>query len=339
MAPVESYDKIFISDSLKSDQFETFALAGDASMRRYYRVVLNEKSWVLMKWEPFDPKRYPFLSVQKHFHKNGIRVPEVIDCAPKLGLMLLEDLGDLTLERKFWENQDQNLVMDFYQQSIQELLKIHYTATRDKSDCIAFQIEFNTEKLLWELNYAKKNFLQELSGLKLSRKIEAKIDKIFLDIADRLAALPQVICHRDFHSRNLMIKLGKVNVIDFQDARMGPMQYDLVSLLKDSYVKLDEENQQKLIYYYLEKRKDFESQEVDLEKFMIHYELQSIQRCFKAAGSFASFYVTRGDTRYLKYLKPTLRYVQKSLMHFPEYKDFLSLLLDNDLINREYKVS
>src|SRR5689334_18490713 len=124
-----SFDS-FLSRTLNDRAFEVFPLAGDASTRRYFRIVSGEESMVLMVWEPFnDDGNYPFLSVRDHFEKHGVTVPRVIAKSPSEGLVLLEDLGDLTLERKFWENQNQDIVLPFYEQSIDELIKIHYHAT------------------------------------------------------------------------------------------------------------------------------------------------------------------------------------------------------------------
>ena len=114
----------FLCKSLFSDKFEVFPLAGDASSRRYFRVHLALQSWVLMVWEPFeDNEKYPFLSVLNHFERNQIAVPNVVAKSPAEGLMLLEDLGDLTLERKFWENQSHESAFEYYKLSIDELIK------------------------------------------------------------------------------------------------------------------------------------------------------------------------------------------------------------------------
>ncbi|MEI7973910.1 MAG: phosphotransferase, partial [Bdellovibrio sp.] len=110
----------FLIRVLKSKNFQISQLAGDASSRKYYRVILDQQSWVLMSWEAFHPEDYPFLSVQKHFLKNSVHVPEVIAMDPEHGWMLLEDLGDLTLERKFWENQKPEASMPFYELAIDE---------------------------------------------------------------------------------------------------------------------------------------------------------------------------------------------------------------------------
>ncbi|MGE5086546.1 MAG: aminoglycoside phosphotransferase family protein [Bacillota bacterium] len=327
----------FLSRALQSNSYKVFSLAGDASNRRYYRVVLDNQSWVLMRWEPFDPNNYPFLSVLNHFAKNGIHVPKVISMAAEEGLVLLEDLGDLMLERKFWESQSHESSMEWYKLTVDELIKIHYTATNNKSDCSAFKIKFDTEKFLWEMNYGKDNLLAGILKFQFSEKTNQEISDIFLDICSKLDAEPKRIAHRDYHSRNVMIKLDKVHVIDFQDARLGPIQYDLVSLMRDSYVDMSDEMANTLINYYLDHAKAFLPKDFSREHFDRMYELQSIQRCFKACGSFASFFHQREDRRYLKYLSGTLRRVIKAVNEFPEYKVFGDILIDSGALERKYE--
>lgn len=334
----------FLTQVLGSDKFEVFQLAGDASARKYYRVVLGEDSWVLMVWEPFvDDGNYPFLSVRDHFSKHGVGVPKVIGKSPGEGLILLEDLGDLTLERKFWENQNQQLVVPFYRQTIDELIKIHYSASFDRTDCTAFKIEFDVEKLLWELNYGREHLLVRFCGVHFTETEKKALDKVFLDICTILHAEPKYIAHRDYHSRNVMLKLGKARVIDFQDARLGPVQYDLVSLLRDSYVNIEPSIADSLIKYYLERRNEVRSkyplEDISIEKFMRIYEIQTIQRCFKACGSFASFYNLRSDIRYLKYIAHTLQTVKRSLLDFKEYRAFHDILDDKGVFERKFEAS
>lgn len=328
----------FICRALKTEAFQVYQLAGDASNRRYYRVVQGDSSWVLMVWEPFeDNEKYPFLSVLRHLDRSRVHVPKVIDKSPSEGFVLLEDLGDLTLERKFWENQNQELAMSFYRMAIEELAKIHYKATADnKVECTAFHIAFDKEKLLWEMNYARKHLLEGICALQLKPSESKLLDEHFHSICQHLDQQPRWICHRDYHSRNLMIKLGKIRVIDFQDARMGPIQYDLVSLLKDSYVQIGDAMARSLLDYYFLLRLETQPQPLSRDLFRETYEIQTIQRCFKACGSFASFMNTRQDTRYLKYISHTLNHVRGSLFLFPKYEGFLNFLTDQGLFEMDF---
>ena len=329
----------FIEESIGTTQYNVLPLAGDASSRRYYRIVFEEDSCVLMEWEPFvDDGNYPFLNIQAHLKKHGVRVPNVIATAPVLGAALLEDLGDLTLERKFWENQNQNLAIPFYKQAIDQLLQIHYPATADKqSGCVAFKTFFNTEKLMWEMHYGRDHLLEKMCKIEMSDEVRKELDIEFSDICMALDAEDKYICHRDYHSRNVMLKLGKAYVIDFQDARMGPIQYDLVSLVHDSYVDLNESSRNEILDYYLLKSKEMRGSPINRDRFYQVMRTQVLQRCFKACGSFASFYNMREDTRYLKHLNKTLQTVTSALESFPQYRVFKGLILDNDLINKDFK--
>src|SRR5262249_52679642 len=161
----------------------------------------------------------------------------------------------------------------------------HYAATNDnskgtknKSNCTAFKIQFDQEKFTWELNYAQKYLIEGVCDVKLEAHEKSELQKTFADISKILDKEPKYISHRDYHSRNLMIKLGEMRVIDFQDARLGPIQYDLVSLLKDSYVNLDYQVAQKLIEYYFEKRSQYEEPIKNRSHFDYIYEVQSVQR-------------------------------------------------------------
>ena len=336
----------FLQGLLQTKDLEIFPLAGDASARKYFRVASGSESWVLMSWEPFkNDGNYPFLSVRDHFAKHGVSVPQVIGMDPAKGLVLLEDLGDLTLERKFWENQSQKMSLPFYKATIDELIKMHYPSTFDHDGCVAFKVAFDVEKLLWELNYGREHLLDGVCKIKSSELERREMDRIFTDICQKLHAEPKFIAHRDYHSRNVMLKLGKVRIIDFQDARMGAVQYDLVSLLRDSYVAMEEPIARELIGYYLDRRNEMKQLsdvagklvDVSIEKFMHVYELQTIQRCFKACGSFSSFYNLRDDTRYLKYIAPTLQTVKRSLASFEEYRPFYNVLNDNGLFEMTFE--
>lgn len=328
----------FVSRSCESNEVKIFPLAGDASNRRYYRLVVSEHSYVLMRWEPFQIEKYPFLSVQKHFEKNNVHVPQVKFISPELGCIILEDLGDLTLERKFMENQVQENTFIFYQMAVDELIKIHFHATSDRQHaCTAFEIQFDTEKFLWEMNYGREHLLEKLLQFKMSDKVSEELKNVFTQICRLLHAEPKYISHRDYHSRNLMMKLDQLCVIDFQDARLGPVQYDLVSLVRDSYVDISDSFAQMIIQDYLEKAKPY-LKHVSVEEFMRVYEIQAIQRCFKACGSFSSFLNMRDDRRYLKYIQPTIKKVIKSLGQFPEYKLFGDILIDSGSLDRKYEI-
>ena len=134
-----------------------------------------------------------------------------------------------------------------------------------------------------------------------------------------------------------MIKLDKMKVIDFQDARMGPVQYDLVSLLHDSYVDMQPNMQNQLLKHYLHRAKEEFNQTFDEDEFNQIMMVQLIQRCFKACGSFSSFLNQRSDRRYLHYIHPTLVKVVNTLDSIEEFRTLRSILVDEGLMEIDYE--
>lgn len=325
----------FVRKGLSVDDFSIFPLAGDASSRKYYRVASGENTWVLMKWEPVaQPENYPFISIQQHLNAHQINVPKIFEADYTKGLYLLEDLGDLTLERKFWENLHQENVLPFYKVTLDQLATLHRLSLNKQnlSQCTAYSVRFDTEKFKWELNYTLTYLFKTF--LKQEPSNEAQLQSEFELLAKTLAEIPAVLTHRDFHSRNLMIKGNKIYFIDFQDARMGPPQYDLVSVLNDSYVQLSQASHDELLSYYLEVFPEAINMYNSRENFMHYYNLQMLQRCFKACGTFAAINAQRGDTRYLKYLPHTLTKVRAALettQQFPLMKKMVSAISLPDL--------
>lgn len=327
----------FLLKSLKSDKFEVAPLAGDASSRRYFRIVAENQSYVLMEWEPFQRKGYPFLSVLEHFHKHKVEVPRVFDMSESEGLVLLEDLGDLTLERKFWENINPSNILPFYKMAIDELIKIHFPATFDRNDCTAFNAEFDHTKLFWEMENAHLHLFTEMLKFNPGAAVEAKVKEELSKIATILANQPKHIAHRDYHSRNLMVRLNKLHVIDFQDARMGALAYDIASLLRDPYVSVTAECEKDLLKYYLEQALQYLKAGFSEAEFYEVYEYQAIQRCFKAVGTFTSMFNKKQDRRYLKHIAPALERVQQSLQKFPALKEFKTALQDSGAMEFRYE--
>ena len=327
-----SYEVLNFLQAQLTGPIQVLPLKGDASLRCYYRVLTQRTSYVLMMGEAFKDQTFPFLSVQRHFIQHNIPVPHIIAQAPSLGAILLEDLGDLTLERKFQELKDQKHILPLYKQAIDQMIRIHSECTQDHQPfCTAFQTVFDTENLLSEMNYARKHFLEKAIGLRIHPRDLSRIKSFFMDICTQLHQQPKVICHRDYHSRNLMIRGDQIRVIDFQDARLGPRPYDLVSLCHDSYVDLTPESINTLIDYY---RKQAHGLSMGTDEFMDLFQQQTIQRCFKVCGNFSSFYNLRGDRSYLKYLNKTINKVDKALEHFPNF--FRQMLRETGILERDF---
>ena len=145
-------------------------------------------------------------------------------------------------------------------------------------------------------------------------------------IADELAGEPRVLCHRDYHSRNLMVHNGRLYIIDFQDARMGPDTYDLASLLRDSYVDLSEDRVDELIRGFLTLRGRRADQPRRLREFRRRFDLMSVQRNLKALGTFGHQTTARSNPVYIQYIPRTLSYVRTNLERYPRFARLRELL-------------
>jgi len=169
------------------------------------------------------------------------------------------------------------------------------------------------------MEFSKKYFLKMFLGLDVaSAPVEALYKKLY-DMCYKLSCEPRVLVHRDYHSRNIMIKNGEQIVIDFQDARMGTPLYDLVSLLEDCYYQLDGENKEKLTQYYFNTYFKKIDPSKNYEQFKYIYDMMAIQRVYKAIGSFAYIYADRKDLRYVKYIGYAFEKVRAIMLKHDEF--------------------
>lgn len=308
----------------ESGRMKVRKLAGDASLRRYYRVWEGHESWVLMLTEPFDAAKYDFLLVRSHLERNGVPVPALVAASGERGAILLEDLSDRTMLHALGELKGNE--RELFEEALTLLYAFH-SKTRAKAGeapVPGYELAFDEEKLMWEVDFA----LEHLFGSYLKRQIPEKEFKemrsSFADICRRLAAEPRVFTHRDYHSRNIMIPpRGGMVCIDFQDARMGLRAYDLASILRDSYYQLAEDTVYGLVDFYLGLAKD---EKLDRAHFVKMFDLMSIQRNFKAIGSFTSFYGKRNDAMYIRFVGNTFENIRRNLGKFPEYARLRELL-------------
>lgn len=167
------------------------------------------------------------------------------------------------------------------------------------------------------MDFMVKHYVKGLLNCRLDKNEESNLRSTLQNVCKALAEEEPVFVHRDFHSRNLMIQKDDLLLIDFQDARMGPRQYDLVSLLKDSYVVLKEETRNELLNYYLQRMEE-EGKPIPRIAFMKIFDLMSIQRNLKAIGTFAFQYMEHQNERYLQYVDPTLKYIRDTLHSNPD---------------------
>lgn len=295
-------------------------LSGDASTRKYYRVSTDKGSYVACLGDPQKKKdaRSTFLELQEVLDTSGVSVPSVHDFNLRKGYILQEDLGDVTLLKKL--STLEGIAEEFivYKEVLEELIKIHNITS---GKCEAFNISFDLEKLMSEVEFSVNCFIKNLMGYKISKRDKDALIEGYTHICKKLDTDHKVFTHRDYHSRNIMIKDDKVAVIDFQDARMGIPQYDLVSLLDDCYYNISQSNKHNLMRYYFDTFPPIKNWQSNFDKFHELYDYTRIQRTFKALGSFSYIYGTRKDERYLKYIGYGFEKLRKTLIRFPELKD------------------
>ncbi|MEW6542967.1 MAG: phosphotransferase [Nitrospirota bacterium] len=317
-------------------------LAGDASNRRYFRVELSgapQASLVLMQLaEPEAFKQseeavsgavaiaeLPFVNVLRHLAKAGVAVPSLYYYDRAAGLLYLEDLGDVTLAEAS-ANATGPDTPALYQRAVDGLVTLHMKATFPPDpSCLAFSRAFDAPLLMWEFDHFLEYGIEKRRGRLIPEGDRQAIRAEMQRIAALMAEQPRVFTHRDYHSRNLMVQHGRIRVLDFQDALMGPASYDLASLLRDSYLSLEEEMVEALIVRYLEGRAKAGAP-LDRPVFLRLFDLTSIQRNLKAAGRFVYIHLVKGNDRYLRYIPHTLANVKRNLNRYRQLHPLRDLL-------------
>jgi len=298
-------------------QLECRLLKGDASDRKYYRATYLLKtspdrlrSIVIMQLARLEPEPN-FNCIQKFLKKMDIPVPDILRFDAERGLIFLVDCGDTHLVDKI-EAEPKNIVY-WYQKAIEIIVAFHTRATENLTpDCPAKNLFFDEEKLMWEMDFMLEHYVHGMLKNVLSFDEKNKTREALGTLCKSLSDQNRVFTHRDYHSRNIMIHNDKLKVIDFQDARMGPCQYDLVSLLKDSYIVIEESVRKELLEYYIECMQGY-GREIKRDSFYKIFDWMSVQRNLKAIGTFAYQSKILGNDRYLQYVEPTLEYVRKTL--------------------------
>ena len=290
------------------------ALSGDASTRRYYRVADAGRNYVLALYpEPFEPEALSFLTIHGMLEGYGLPVPAVVDVDGPRGIVLQEDLGDCTLQQALRDS-GPDRTADLYREAVDEIAVLQAEAARGPQTADCFRNAFDLEKLSWELHYFLKHFLEGHLGRDLTVEDRSTLSESFHLLSQEIASWPRVLCHRDYHSRNLMLYAGRLYWIDFQDARMGPASYDLASLLRDAYTDVPEELQEELKERFRQKAAPGEARDV----FRRRLDLMCVQRNLKALGTFGYMATVRQNPVYLPYIPRTLAHARKNLSRYPE---------------------
>ena len=187
-------------------------------------------------------------------------------------------------------------------------------------------MKFDVEKLMWEMDFMLEHFIEGTQQNNLKAATRKEIRKQLTALCTLLAGQTPWFTHRDYHSRNLMVHNDGLVLLDFQDARMGPSQYDLASLLRDSYLPLPDALVWELVDAFIQKKQERENHTIDREEFIRVFDLMSIQRNLKAIGTFAYQKKIKNNDRYMRYIAPTLEYVRQAFMRRTELKPLHTVL-------------
>jgi aminoglycoside/choline kinase family phosphotransferase len=299
-------------------------LTGDASDRRYFRILIpNAPSIVLSLYgTPFEIGKLTFVNVARLLAQMPVPIPNVLGHADDLGVLALEDLGDVTLQAHLGAATPAEHAA-LYRQAVALIATLQRRgAELSSSEYVPYSVAFDVEKLTWEMDFFIKHFIEAYRGIVIPPPARDALRTECAAFIDVLASEPRVLCHRDYHSRNLMLHHEQLYIIDFQDARMGPDTYDLVSLLRDSYVDLPEQTVSELIAYFLALKGETGSQ----REFRQRFDLMALQRNLKALGTFGYQTTARRNPVYIQYIPRTLRYVRDNLEHLPRFTRLRELL-------------
>ena len=293
--------KQWLRESLDLGEFAIAPASADASFRRYFRVAtVSGETFIVMDAPPEKEDCRPFVVVAQAMADFGVHVPRVLELDLERGLMLLDDLGN----EQYLQALSADNVDHLYGDAIDTLVRLQRRGPVENSPLPPY----DRELLMAEMAL----FSEWLLGRHLGEPaLGDGLDEVFQWLADRALEQPRVWVHRDYHSRNLMVvEQNNPGVLDFQDAVIGPLTYDLVSLLKDCYISWPRPRVVAWVARYFDRaRAAGLGGGVDFEQLLVWFDLMGVQRHLKAAGIFARLNHRDGKPGYLKDIPRTLGYV------------------------------
>jgi len=308
MNTCEVIGRLFPTDERK--ELKIVRIKGDASNRQYFRVSARHGSSIACidpAFRGIDPESYPFLTVGALLSAHGVRVPELLAADSAEGLLLLEDCGDLMLQDEVAGEETESIEAR-YRQVIDILVTIQ--SIRPQAGKLPFTLSFDVEKLMFEFDFFIEYCLNGLFAGTIGRESIPPLRREFESIAALLVREEHfVLNHRDFHSRNIMLFRNEPVVIDYQDARLGLPQYDAVSLLRDSYVRLDPSMVETLKAYHFTRLEGAGVVSMDFGEYLRLFDLMAFQRNVKALGTFCYQVSVLGNRTFEPSIAPTLAFL------------------------------
>ncbi|MEI6125709.1 MAG: phosphotransferase [Pseudomonadota bacterium] len=300
-------------------------LARGGSDRNFYRVETGNGSFVVMTAPSFCYEIRAYLDVGAYLFKCGVAVPEIIAYDDMRQLVLLEDLGDLSLYAQLQQAKTRQEVAGHYREVLAFLAGMQLKATSAIGTCTYLKHRcFGYEALRWETDYFLECFVGRLCGI--TGFNERALEEELHGLASSITNEPKYFMHRDFQSRNIYFKNGRVRVIDFQTATQGLLQYDLASLLKDAYFILGSNEINDLVLFYIAALEKETGRQVNRDSFVAMFHCAGLQRNMQALGAFAFLSMNKGKTEFLQHIPAALSCLREGLSfthELPVLKDIV----------------
>ncbi len=293
-------------------------VAGDASFRRYFRLNLaNGDHYIVMDAPPQHEDCRPFVQVAQLLAQTGVQVPEILHADLDQGMLVLSDFGDTTYLAAITPDNAHAL----YMAALGALVHFQH------GKCAGILPEYDRSLLMRELRLFDEWYVARHLGHAPDAAETAVLQGVYAALLDNVLAQPQVLVHRDYHSRNLMLTDAGPGILDFQDAVCGPITYDLVSLLRDAYIDWEEAQVLDWAIRYWEKaRRAGLPVRSDFAEFYRDFEWMGMQRHLKVLGIFARLNYRDGKSGYLQDLPRVLAYVHQVAQRYRDFAPLVALL-------------
>lgn len=330
----------FVLDRLVPDHFDSMLdwvrrhteadarlelIRGDASFRRYYRVHTTTKTWILADSPPDKEANSAFVALSEDFLNVGVLVPKIEAYEQSKGFILMTDFGD----QLYSESLSKDTADALYKNAIEALLRFQFA-----SQSLTYELPpYDDALLAFECSLFKDWFLERHLGVRLNQEVTLALEETFQFLIEQALSQPKVLVHRDYHSRNLLVlKQDTPGIIDFQDAVLGPLTYDLVSLLKDCYVQWPTSMVHAWVEYYFARLPEGIQRQYDSKAFIQQFDWMGAQRHCKAIGIFARLYHRDGKDAYLESIPLTLTYLQKAAQAYPQLAGLKAVLQQKPVV-------
>ncbi len=293
------------------------------SDRKYYRIKKDGKTAVLMECRKDDPDFERHIEYTRFLSRYAIPVPDLLEVKSEKMQAVLEDLGDISLYSWLKCHRNEEEIEDMYKNVLDIAVMIHANVAEHLAECPLLQNRvFDYEHFRWETEYFIERFVKEIKKNE-TENLTALQDE-FHSLAYKADSLPKTIIHRDFQSQNIMITKGRPRLIDYQGMRIGPLAYDIASILWDPYYRLKDDMRERLLEYYINKMADIHSSNLSFTNSPIHLSTNSpiypesiilcrLQRHMQALGAYGFLSAVKGKKYFLKHIPEGLRLLKEDV--------------------------